>query len=73
MCVPTWRPAGKRIIDKMKRFFVGGAPQIDDVSYVAVPRDFKVGPQFHNTIYTKYICVCNSYILNWRGMHEIRG
>ena len=40
--VSTWRPAGSRILDKMKRFFVGGAPEIDDISYVAVPKDFKV-------------------------------
>ena len=38
----TWRPAGSRILDKMKRFFTGGAPEIDDVSYVAIPKDFKV-------------------------------
>ena len=43
VCVQTWRPAGRRILDKMRRFFVGGAPQIDDVSYVATPKNFQVG------------------------------
>lgn len=26
----------------MRRFFIGGAPEINDVSYVALPKDFKV-------------------------------
>ena len=40
--VHTWRPSGHRVVDKMRRFFVGGAPRIDDVSYIATPRDFQV-------------------------------
>jgi len=43
LTVNTWRPSGFRVLDKMKRFFVGGAPEIDDISYVAQPRDFQVG------------------------------
>ena len=42
LCVHTWRPAGRRILDKMRRFFVGGSPEIDDVSYIATPKDFQV-------------------------------
>ena len=41
--VNTWRPSGFRVLDKLKRFFVGGAPQIDDISYVTQPTDFQVG------------------------------
>lgn len=43
LTVNTWRPSGFRVLDKMKRFFVGGVPEIDDISYVAQPRDFQVG------------------------------
>ena len=42
LCVHTWRPAGRRILDKMRRFFTGGSPEIDDVSYIATPKDFQV-------------------------------
>lgn len=42
LTVPTWRPIGTHVVDKMRRFFVGGAPEIEDVSYAAVPRDFEV-------------------------------
>ena len=41
--VNTWRPSGFRVLDKLKRCFVGGAPQIDDISYVTLPTDFQVG------------------------------
>lgn len=42
MNVATWRPAGTRLVDRMKRFFVGGPPEVDDISYVACPKDFNV-------------------------------
>ena len=42
LCVHTWRPADRRILDKMRRFFIGAAPEIDDVSYVTTPKDFQV-------------------------------
>lgn len=45
--VHMWRPSGIRVLDKMKRFFVGGAPEVDDVSFVAQPRDFEVSDLVH--------------------------
>jgi len=42
MGVATWRPTGRRMLDKMKRFFIGGPPELDDISYVAFPKDFHV-------------------------------
>ena len=41
-----WRPSGIRVLDKMKRFFIGGVPEIEDLPYVAEPRDFQVYFQF---------------------------
>ena len=58
MCVQTWRPAGRRILDKMRRFFVGGAPQIDDVSYVATPKNFQVSTycDYESSTYPSHYC-----------------
>lgn len=39
MDVSTWRPVGRGLVDKMKRFFIGGPPEIDDITYVACPRE----------------------------------
>ena len=33
----TWRPLGDSIIDEMRRFFIGGACELEDMSYIAVP------------------------------------
>ncbi len=38
----TWRPAGRGVVDQLRRYFVGGAQQINDLSYVACPRDLQV-------------------------------
>ena len=40
--VNTWRPTGRRLIDKMRRFFIGGGPELEELSYIAQPRDFSV-------------------------------
>ena len=40
--VETWRPVGRPVIDQMNRFFIGGPPEIDDITYVATPREFQV-------------------------------
>ena len=38
----TWRPTGRKVVDRMRRFFIGGTPEIDDITFVACPRDFNV-------------------------------
>ena len=38
----TWRPAGRGVVDQLRLHFVGGAQQINDLSYVACPRDLQV-------------------------------
>ena len=37
----AWRPTGSRQA-QLRRFFVGGAPELEDVSFVGVPADFQV-------------------------------
>ncbi|OQV16266.1 Meckel syndrome type 1 protein [Hypsibius exemplaris] len=39
--VHTWRPVGDGIISQLRRFFIGGCPELDDISYVSVPSDFQ--------------------------------
>ena len=41
----AWRPVGSRH-DQLRRFFIGGSPELEDPSFVAVPTDFqvRVGP-----------------------------
>ena len=42
MTINTWRPSGHRVVDKLKRFFVGGGPELEDLSYIAQPSGFNV-------------------------------
>jgi Meckel syndrome type 1 protein len=35
----TWKPAGN-INERMHTFFVGGAPELDDITYLATPAGF---------------------------------
>ena len=40
--VHTWRPSGSRVVDRLKRFFVGGGNELSDISYITKPPDFDV-------------------------------
>lgn len=40
--VQSWRPRGAQITGQMQRFFIGGAPELEDVSYVAIPPEHHV-------------------------------
>ena len=37
-----WRPRGDSIIYELRRFFIGGSPELEDISYVCVPSDHEV-------------------------------
>lgn len=37
--VPTWRPFGNGINHQMRRFFTGGAPELQDSTFVKVPTE----------------------------------
>ncbi|XP_019622108.1 PREDICTED: Meckel syndrome type 1 protein-like [Branchiostoma belcheri] len=38
--VHTWRPVGNSLVDPMRRFFIGGSPELEDPTYTAVPTTF---------------------------------
>ena len=40
--VPCWRPAGKSCASELRRFFIGGCPELDDPTYTAQPSAFEV-------------------------------
>ncbi|KAJ8043977.1 Meckel syndrome type 1 protein [Holothuria leucospilota] len=35
--IQTWRPVGRSIFDDLRRFFIGGSPELEDPTYVSVP------------------------------------
>ncbi len=35
--VNTWRPAGRGANDDLRRFFIGGSPELEDPTYTSVP------------------------------------
>lgn len=37
--VPSWRPAGPPVTGQMRRHFIGGAPELEDLSYVGIPAE----------------------------------
>ena len=34
--VETWRPVGQTLIDELRRLFIGGGPQLEDVASAGV-------------------------------------
>ncbi len=40
--IPTWRPYGNDISQQMRRFFTGGAPELQDNTYVKIPTEAEV-------------------------------
>ncbi|XP_005986924.1 Meckel syndrome type 1 protein [Latimeria chalumnae] len=41
MTCPTWRPIQTGTVSELRRFFIGGSPELEDISYVRVPGTFK--------------------------------
>jgi Meckel syndrome type 1 protein len=35
----NWRPRGDSFIYELRRFFIGGSPELEDITYSAVPSD----------------------------------
>lgn len=42
----TWRPLQIGTVSALRRFFIGGSPELEDNSYVRIPGTFKVGWSF---------------------------
>jgi Meckel syndrome type 1 protein len=36
-----WRPRGDSIFNELRRFFIGGSNELEDISYVAIPKQFE--------------------------------
>ena len=37
MVINTWRPIGNGLVPKMRRFFIGGSPELEDSTFVKQP------------------------------------
>ncbi|ELU09204.1 hypothetical protein CAPTEDRAFT_157534 [Capitella teleta] len=40
--VHCWRPAGQSAVSELRRFFIGGSPELEDVTYAAKPSTFDI-------------------------------
>ena len=40
--VDCWRPYCKCSFSELRRFFIGGCPELEDLTYTAVPSAFEV-------------------------------
>ena len=38
----TWRPTGGNAESQLRRYFIGGGSELEDLSYASIPQDFKV-------------------------------
>lgn len=50
LAVETWRPTGHRVVDRLRRFFVGGATELSDIAYVTRSSEFEVISSVHSTL-----------------------
>lgn len=71
----TWRPLQTGTVSALRRFFIGGSPELEDMSYVRVPGTFKVGWvwmwELNGSLYIIYsfklVLVCLTYDCRGRG------
>lgn len=42
LTVSTWRPMELGTVAELRRFFIGGSLELEDISYVRIPGTFKV-------------------------------
>uniref|UniRef100_A0A8C3Y407 MKS transition zone complex subunit 1 n=1 Tax=Catharus ustulatus TaxID=91951 RepID=A0A8C3Y407_CATUS len=41
LTIPTWRPVELGTVAEMRRFFIGGSPELEDLTYIRTPSTFK--------------------------------
>ncbi|KFO91837.1 Meckel syndrome type 1 protein, partial [Buceros rhinoceros silvestris] len=41
LTIPTWRPVELGTVAELRRFFIGGSPELEDITYVRIPSTFK--------------------------------
>ncbi|KFP33993.1 Meckel syndrome type 1 protein, partial [Colius striatus] len=39
--IPTWRPVELGTVAELRRFFIGGSPELEDITYTRIPSTFK--------------------------------
>ena len=39
--VRCWRPRGDSIFNELRRFYIGGSNELEDISYVSIPKQFE--------------------------------
>ncbi|XP_041350207.1 Meckel syndrome type 1 protein-like [Gigantopelta aegis] len=39
--INCWRPVGNSVVDRLRRFFIGGSPELEDPTYTFVPSTFE--------------------------------
>ncbi|UJR22762.1 hypothetical protein I4U23_025794 [Adineta vaga] len=42
--LPCWRPRGDSIFNEVRRFFIGGSIELEDMTYIAIPSLFRTEP-----------------------------
>ncbi|XP_062448579.1 tectonic-like complex member MKS1 isoform X2 [Rhea pennata] len=40
LTIPTWRPVELGTVSELRRFFIGGSPELEDLTYVRIPTTF---------------------------------
>ncbi|XP_075761102.1 tectonic-like complex member MKS1 isoform X3 [Pelodiscus sinensis] len=40
LIAPTWRPIELSLVSELRRFFIGGSPELEDLTYIRVPGTF---------------------------------
>ncbi|NXH18488.1 MKS1 protein, partial [Bucco capensis] len=41
LTIPTWRPVELGTVAELRRFFIGGSPELEDLTYIRIPSTFK--------------------------------
>ena len=55
-----WRPRGDSIFNELRRFYIGGSNELEDISYVAIPKQFE-----SEKVRKRYCSVRRWNILGW--------
>ena len=49
---------GKSLLEELRRFFVGGGPQLEDITYSGIPADVKVCVSTPDVVYWSLCSLC---------------
>lgn len=66
----TWRPLQTGTVSALRRFFIGGSPELEDVSYVRVPGTFKVGSELRTKSDWGIAWITIHHLQFWMGMWQ---